>query len=915
MSGNANLPKLDACGCCETGAPPAAIYNRPGQPALSYRLGTHAAFFERMVAALSFYAIPDGPNQGRRPLLALTTRGREDFSIALVDACAAVADVLAFYQERIANEGFLRTATERRSVLELARAIGYELKPGVAASAFLAFLVEEAAGAPRSSTVAVGTKVQSVPAPGRLPQTFETVEQIDARVEWNRLRPRMFRPQLLNRDAEQLLLTGTNLNLKSGDLLLIVVDESGIHGKARRISSVRIEQEAGRTVVSLQDGIRPPPPPPSPPLQFGVPVLSLLPFTAVSLSQNIVFRQWRERDLSAMIAIQRWQPYEVVVAAPPPPPPPPPLPTATTGVFALRVKAGIFGHNAPQYISLPLTDRTARYPNDWDTTPWEIWKDPNKTISNKNWDDASLYLERSETGILANSWAVLERPAEFKVYRTNQVTQKSLGAFSISGKATGLTLVREDGSPLGEKPITFQVRNTTVHAQSEPLELAGVPIDDPVAAGSVDLTLGGMVLGLRVGQRLAIGGELVDTAGVTRQEIITLKDIIHAGGYTTLTFVDPLQNGYVRKTVTLNANVSRSTHGETVARQVLGSGDGAQANQRFQLKRPPLTFVSAQTPSGAASTLAVRVNDLLWREAASLYGLDPRAESYALRLEDDGTTTVIFGDGQQGARLPSGSENVTASYRAGIGPEGQVAAGSLTLLQAPPLGIRSASNPQAASGAEAPEKLDQARGNAPRTVLTLDRIVSLRDYEDFARAFSGIGKARAAALWKGEVRKVHITVSGASGNPVAPGSDLLNNLIRAILASRDSRDPVDVQSYGGQYFNVSAKLVLDARYEAAKVPAAVEETLKAQFGFQQRTFGQGVSAAEVVAAIQNVAGVVSSDLDQLYYVTDPNGPAQAAPASFLESKPASWPSASGNIEPAQLLLINPVGIALTEVKL
>ena len=54
----------------------------------------------------------------------------DDLAIALLDAWATVADVLTFYQERIANEGFLRTATERRSVLELARAIGYELEPG-----------------------------------------------------------------------------------------------------------------------------------------------------------------------------------------------------------------------------------------------------------------------------------------------------------------------------------------------------------------------------------------------------------------------------------------------------------------------------------------------------------------------------------------------------------------------------------------------------------------------------------------------------------------------------------------------------------------------------------------------------------------------------------------------------------------
>ena len=72
----------------------------------------------------------------------LTTRAPDDPAIALLDAWAVVGDVLSFYQERIANEGFLRTATERRSVLELARQIGYELNPGVAAATYLVWEVE-----------------------------------------------------------------------------------------------------------------------------------------------------------------------------------------------------------------------------------------------------------------------------------------------------------------------------------------------------------------------------------------------------------------------------------------------------------------------------------------------------------------------------------------------------------------------------------------------------------------------------------------------------------------------------------------------------------------------------------------------------------------------------------------------------
>ena len=78
-------------------------------------------------------------------LRALKTRERSDPAIALLDAWATVADVLTFYQERIANEGYLRTATERRSVLELARLVGYALRPGVAASVYLAYTLDKGA--------------------------------------------------------------------------------------------------------------------------------------------------------------------------------------------------------------------------------------------------------------------------------------------------------------------------------------------------------------------------------------------------------------------------------------------------------------------------------------------------------------------------------------------------------------------------------------------------------------------------------------------------------------------------------------------------------------------------------------------------------------------------------------------------
>src|SRR5881227_3771738 len=159
--------QLDSCHCCEglTAQTPATVKNRPGLSAIAYRVGTHSQFKKSMLAALSDITRPALQN--------LKTRDNDDFSIALLDAAATMADVLTFYQERIANESYLRTATERRSLLELARLIGYELRPGVAASTALAFLLEDAAGAPGRATIPRGLKVQSIPGQDELPQTFE----------------------------------------------------------------------------------------------------------------------------------------------------------------------------------------------------------------------------------------------------------------------------------------------------------------------------------------------------------------------------------------------------------------------------------------------------------------------------------------------------------------------------------------------------------------------------------------------------------------------------------------------------------------------------------------------------------------------------------------------------------------------
>ncbi len=970
MNGDSDI-HIDTCGCCVLPLPQER-YNRPGISSLSYRIGTHATFLAAMKAHLSNQYFER--TSRIYPLQNLRTRSTDDLSIALLDAWATVADVLTFYQERIANEGYLRTATERRSVLELARSIGYELNPGVSASTYLAFAVDDTTQ--DAVTVPKGTKVQSMPAQGKLPQTFETMTDIEARAEWNTLRPRLTRPQELaiRHDTEtgkdklyllgisirlppeipgiprdqlypinavldpgqievkaieiqQIYLKGIDNNIKAGDPLLLV-------GKRDRdiktiqfiIKRIEVETELKRTRVDLEEQKTSLPQFIPPLLKFATARLGDFYFNQ-SQVKSVVGQSWRDRDLRAFLIMNRWNERDMLtnIASPPAPD----LPPADQGVFAFRQRTGFFGHNAPRWETLPKPENTRGYNSDSkkNKDPYKnSWDGDNERTIWQNsqgapYTDASVYLERSVPEILSGSWVIFEAAdGTGRAYRVSTLSEVSLVDYGISAKATGLKLKQPDGTTDPDTSVAFKVRKTTAHVQSQRLELADLPIEEAleevekdnqgkiIKKGATSLMFDHMVLDLQVGQPLVLSGVQADAAGVIRREAIIIADIVHSGGYTTIQFRDRLQYRYDRKTVTLSGNVVYATHGETV-REVLGSGDGSQANQQFVLKRPQLTYVPAPAPSGASSTLEVRVNDVLWQEVPSLYGLDARSQSYIVRIDNDARAAVMFGDGKSGALLPSGTGNVVATYRSGIGPDGEVDADSLTLLQTRPQGIREVTNPVPATGSAAPEILDKARINAPRTALTFERIVSLSDFGDFARSYAGIGKAQAQAVWNGEKHEVHITVAGSNGKTI--DDRLRTNLIDAISKARDPVQQAEVADFIPLTFSLEAQILVDQHYQYEDVSRQVENALLEAFSFELRDFGQPVTAAEIVMIIQAVEGVIAADLNKLAKDAD-SDQSTAKPAMILTAHTARL--VDGYIQMAELLLLNPAGVALKKME-
>lgn len=383
-------------------------------------------------------------------------------------------------------------------------------------------------------------------------------------------------------------------------------------------------------------------------------------------------------------------------------------------------------------------------------------------------------------------------------------------------------------------------------------------------------------------------------------EVVSVKSVFDDNGFDVLTLNVPLINVYDRKTVVIHGNVARATHGETKT-EVLGNGDASKSFQKFILKQTPLTYISSSSADGAKSTLAVRVNDILWDEEKSLYWLDRKDRAFITQLADDGTVTIKFGDGKTGARLPTGSENVNAIYRVGMGMQGMVKARQLSLLINRPLGVQGVMNPLAPTGAEDPEKLENARRNAPMKVLTLDRVVSLTDYEDFTRAFSGIGKASSVWLWGGEIRYVHITIASADGKGVDNTSDLYKNLWKAIDESKDPVVQFRIDTFTPLTFDISARILVNEKYIADKVFAAVKDALNNAFSFARRNFGQMVTESEINAVIQRVEGVVAVDINEDTLKKIPH-----ANIARLENNA---------VKRAELLTINPDGIDLSEMKI
>ena len=510
------LPPEDPVNCCTPmDRPPVAPIwpsNPPGRASIAYRIGTFPTF--------------------RRALLdGLTTpesRWREnasgDYQSVLVELWAYLADILTFYQERIANEALLGTATQRESLRLLAELIGYRPAPGAAAVGQVAFTVEPK----KTIMIPVGFRVGSRPAPGVQAAVFETASALTARGEHSAI------PLATRAPTRQFAALATFQAILTGTVTERLTAAQALYGDAGAAYLTTFGYESSAYAASTHSAMAL--------AGDGGPAISFISYSQRN-SREIILRGTDTRlavgdELLVVVDGGRSpanrRPYRLTAVQ---------VDNAsdTTRVrwsesagetydesrqpvrlYALRVTAAPFGHNAPTWTLLPpeLTNSDgkhakAKYQQNWDDPCTEAFYLPQTDVSlDPPQTDVSadppqtdvlldgLYPEAhgsSDAGV--DRWAVFRDGTHQEIKRVDEAGPVVTEAHALNGTVTQLRLAEE----LTDKP--FGMRSTLILTGSQEMTVEPLLPLGEVVQGTT-LVLDGLYPNLAAGQAVTVRGPL-----------------------------------------------------------------------------------------------------------------------------------------------------------------------------------------------------------------------------------------------------------------------------------------------------------------------------------------------------------------------------------------------------------------------
>jgi hypothetical protein len=355
-----------------------------------------------------------------------------------------------------------------------------------------------------------------------------------------------------------------------------------------------------------------------------------------------------------------------------------------------------------------------------------------------------------------------------------------------------------------------------------------------------------------------------------RSPMLTLLEVIDAGaGFDQIRWLPPLPEAFDPAKTKLKGNNAVATNGETVSDEPVFVGDGTPG-QQFTLSRTPVTHLLKPTPSGRRQSipeLEILIDGVRWTLVENFLESLPSDTHYTVFVDENDYLTVTFGTGRRGSVPPAGAQ-VKATYRIGLGSQGNVGSDRLTVFLTSVPQVTKITNPFNATGGAERETTEEAKVSGPALVVTQDRAVTLHDYDLLAAAFPGVGKAKARVGLRGGYKVVQVFIAPENPTvvPPPPPSGELKAALKQYLESRqpvnrmagvDVLDPIYVP------IDVFVDVYLTPEASQARVSQDTFGVLRELLSFANQDFGKPIRAGELFSVLYPVEGVAYLNLKRL----------------------------------------------------
>ncbi|CAB4174366.1 Baseplate protein J-like [uncultured Caudovirales phage] len=298
-----------------------------------------------------------------------------------------------------------------------------------------------------------------------------------------------------------------------------------------------------------------------------------------------------------------------------------------------------------------------------------------------------------------------------------------------------------------------------------------------------------------------------------------------------------------------------ATQGTTVTDEVVGISDNS-ADQAYALSKTSVI-------NGSVSVTIEGVDYAGVQYLIDYSNSDPVFSTFTA---SDGVTYIVFGDNVSG-RIPPNSAQIYATYRVGGGASGNVPTNTIKYILTNAVSGLTVSNQDiltsgdgASTGGSDIESTDSIRVNAPKSIRSINRAVSLKDYADLTAQVSGIAKATALAAVYTSVT-VYFAPFGDKGvelDGVTP-SAVFNSLSTSAGTYLEDKMPANttVTFQPPSYVPVDTNITITVlpQYRQTLVTAAVLTILESLLAFDNVNFADRISLQDVMTVISSVPGV------------------------------------------------------------